>query len=139
MGEGGAFLIELLPVSITLVGCLIITVIFPGSLLKKVIVGVSSLVIIVSAYFAGAYSFNHAFNDCVRKGEIVRVQLAEYYTKNKHYPESLKQLGGSLPGKRIIRPTILDYKRTQDGYDLSFQDWLFVFKATQSDPFMAHK
>jgi hypothetical protein len=67
------------------------------------------------------------------------VQLAEYYSKNKHYPENLKQLNSTIPGTRILRPTILNYKKTQDGYDLSFQDWLVEFKATQSVPFMAHK
>jgi hypothetical protein len=139
MGEGGALLIDPLLITIALAGSFIITISFPGSLLKKVLVGIGVFAITVAAYFGGAYSFNSAYNECVVKGESVRVQLAEYYSKNKHYPENLKQLNSTLPGTRILRPTILNYKKTQDGYDLSFQDWLVEFKATQSEPFMAHK
>ncbi len=139
MGEGGAFLIDLMPISIALLGCFIVAAAVPGSLLKKGIVWVGSFAIITAAYFTGAYSFNRAFNECVHKGEAVRAQLEEYHAGHKQYPESLKLLNGPLPGKRVTRPTILVYKRTQDGYELAFQDWLVEFKATESEPFLEHK
>lgn len=139
MGEGGEFLIEFLPVSLALLGCLSVAAAAPGSWVKRAGIWAGSFAIITAAYFAGAYSFNHAFIECVRKGESVRVQLEAYHAANKQYPESLKQLKSPLPGRRITRPTIIDYKKTTDGYDLTFKDWLTEFKANQSQPFTEHQ
>lgn len=139
LGEGGISFLNPVPVFITLQGCVAATIFFPGSYLKKVLIGIGSLIIIAGSFALGTYSFNSAFNECIHKGENVRLQLKEYYFQNKHYPENLNQLSGILPGKRLIRPTILKYKRTQGGYELTFQDWLVEFKANQLEPFIAHK
>ena len=121
------------------VGCLVVAFAAPGKLWKKAAFGVVSLLLYVAAYFAGAQSFGHAFGECVKKGEDVRVLLSEYNKKANQYPERLDQLESTIPCGRITRPNLLKYERTKSGYVLAFGDWLVEHTATESEPFMAHK
>lgn len=139
LGEGGSPPWSVLPIAGGFVGCLIVALVAPGKLSKKAAVGIGCLVLYSFTYFAGLRSFDHAFNDCVERGEEVRGLLREYYGKKSQYPERLNELEAPLPCGRITRPTLLEYERREGGYILTLQDWLVQHTATESDPFMAKK
>lgn len=121
------------------IGCLAVALTIPGKPWFKALGGVASLTLFGVAFFVGSLSFGRAFNECVEKGEEVRVQLREYFEKKNQYPERLSQLEGFGLCGRIIRPTVFEYKKTNDGYILSFRDWLVEHTATEAEPFMAYK
>ena len=138
-GEGTSPPWAVLPVVGSIIGCFAIAFVTPGKLWFKSLAGAGSLVLYVTALFVGSLSFDHAFNECVERGEEVRTQLSEYHQNKNQYPERLGQLEGFKLCVRIIRPTLLEYDKTKYGYVLSFKDWLVEHTATESVPFMAHK
>lgn len=138
-GEGALQPWAALPTTVGVIGCLVVVFIIPGKLWLKTLIGVASLVLYVVGYIVGSISFSHAYNECVERGEEVRVQLSEYHQKKDQYPERLDQLEGFGLCGRITRPNVLQYERTEGGYVLSFKDWLVEHTATESEPFMAHK
>ena len=79
----------------------------------------------------GQAAAQHAFNQCVDRGEDVRAALREFKARTGHYPDSLQQLGQRLPGERLLRSNILQYERRGDAYTLSFSDWLVSHSVTQ--------
>ncbi len=111
----------------------------PGKVISKTLLGGCALVLFVATWFAGAHAFNHAFNECVHRGEDVRVLLTRHYQERGEYPIELDALEAPIPCGRITRPSVLVYEKTADGYELSFADWLVEHTATESEPFMAHK
>jgi hypothetical protein len=123
----------------TLVAALVFAAFVPGKLWVKSVGGIVLLVFYAVALFSGWLSFTLAYGECVKRGEEVRVQLSKYYKEKSQFPERLSQLEGFGLCRRIIRPTVLEYERTKDGYVLSFKDWLVEHRATESMPFMAHK
>lgn len=120
-------------------GCFAAILYSSGKLKKKILMGITTLILFSAVYFFGFQSFSRAFNECVERGEEVRVALKAYYAKTNQYPENLDQLGVILPCRRITRSTILDYERTKKGYILVFRDWLVEHVATESDAFFAKK
>jgi hypothetical protein len=81
-----------------------------------------------------------AFNDCVERGEDVRTALALFRGEHGHYPAHLAELRGiRIPGRRWLRPNLLNYRTTASGYDLWFGDWLVTFTASEGQAFLAHK
>jgi hypothetical protein len=138
-GEGALLARGELPVVGGVIACLVVTALVPGRWPLKVFAGVASLALYAVAFYSGSLSFDRAFNECVARGEEVRVQLTEYRNRHNRYPEHLGQLEGFALCERITRPTILDYQKTRDGYELSFGDWLVEHKATESETFIAHK
>ncbi|MRR36287.1 hypothetical protein EG829_16745 [bacterium] len=139
IGEGGTLFFEPLPGAAVLAGAVLAAAVFPGSRPKKALVAAACLVVGASVYIGGLHSYNCAFRECLKKAETVRVMINEYHEAEGKYPENLKQLRGRLPGRRILRPTIITYQRTQEGYDLKYNDWLVEMKATQEQPFMEVK
>lgn len=101
--------------------------------------GFALLAVYVVAYILGTLSFTRAFNECVTRGDEVRIQLSEYRQKNGQFPERLSQLDGDGLCRSVTRPTLLTYETTKDGYIMIFKDWLVTYQATESDPFHAHK
>ncbi len=94
----------------------------------------------VTGIYIGTQSFAHAFNECVQRGEELRVSLAQHYARTAQYPRSLHDLPqSSTRCERWLRGSILRYESTQAGYPLSFSDWLVSHEATDAEPFMAHK
>jgi hypothetical protein len=95
---------------------------------------------IAGGWYTGRTVVNRAFNDCVQRGESVRVSLSRFHLKHGEFPTSLDQLArGDLPGRRWLRGSILVYRPTPDGYELSFSDWLVTHRATERAPFAAQK
>ncbi len=138
-GEGALQPWAVLPTTVGIVGCLIVAFIIPGRIWLKTLIGAASVALYAVGFTVGSISFSHAYNECVERGEEVRVQLSEYHEKKGRYPDYLNQLEGFGLCERIIRPTVLQYERTSGGYVLSFKDWLVEHTATESEPFMAHK
>ena len=139
LGEGGSPPWALVPVVSAFVAALAVAVAVPAKIWFKSVSGASVFVLYVVALFLGWLSFTDAFAECVEKGEEVRAQLSEYHQKVGQFPECLSQLKRFKLCGRILRPTVLVYEKTKNGYALSFHDWLVEHKATESEPFMAHK
>jgi len=139
LGEGGSPPWAVVPIVSTFVAALAIAAAVPGRLWAKVIAGVVSFALCAVALFLGWVSFTYAFDECVEKGEEVRAQLNEYQKKKGRFPERLGQLEGFRLCGRILRPTVLEYERRENGYVLSFEDWLVEHTATESKPFLASK
>lgn len=139
LGEGGSPPWAALPVGGGVFGCLAVALIVPGKPWCKALGGVAFLALYAIAFFFGSLSFSRAFNECVDRGEEVRVQLSDYYQEENQYPERLSQLEGRILCERIIRDTVLEYERAKGGYVLSFKDSLLEHTATESLPFMAQK
>jgi hypothetical protein len=102
-------------------------------------VGFAFFGLFVAANLFGADIYHYAFNDCVNKGENVRLALRNFYVANKSYPKSLADLKINLPGNLIFHPNILQYKTTKQGYLLRFDDNFIAFEATESTAFEANK
>jgi len=139
LGEGGEPPWAFTHIASAIVSTVVVGVMIPGRLWFKTVSGVAFLMIYVGVLYSGWYSFNLAFKECVEKGEEVRVQLNQFYTQHNQYPERLNQLPGFALCVRTVRPTILEYKKTANGYLLSFKDQFIEHTATESDSFMAHK
>ena len=139
LGEGGLQPWSTLPAAAGITGCLLAALIAPGGWRRKGLAGAVSLILYIAAFAAGSLSFERAFNECLAQGEELRGRLREYQRVNGRYPEHLAQLHGPTPCGRLLRPTILDYAGTGDGYVLSFRDWLVEHRATESTTFYAHK
>jgi hypothetical protein len=139
IGEGGTLFFEPLPYAPVLAGAVLAAAVFPGTWVRRAMAGSACLVVIAAVYVGGLHSYNCAFRECLRRCETVRARISEYRAENGSYPDSLASLQGPLPGRRILRPSILAYSRTQEGYELEFHDWLVEMKATESEPFAVIK
>ena len=139
LGEAGGRPLVELAIVVGIVGSVAVALAVTGRLVAKAAAGVAMIAIYPFAFFAGLDSFGRAFNECVERGEEVRVLLADYHRSHGVYPEALDQLGSPTPCARISRPTILTYERTANGYTLRFRDWLVEHTASEDAPFFAHK
>lgn len=139
LGEGGSPPWAAVPVVSVFVGALAVAIVVPGRLWVKSVGGVGTFVLYAVAWFLGWLSFTSAFGECVEKSEEVRAKLSEYQKKEGRFPERLGQLKGIKLCGRILRPTLLEYEKTKNGYVLSYQDWLVEHRATESEPFMTRK
>ncbi len=139
LGEGTAPLRDALPFAGGITGSLVVALAAPGRTMSRALAGIASLALYAAAFFIGLESFGRAFDECMDKGEEIRVLLSEYHIETNRYPESLKEVQGDRFCEPMIRATILDYQRTNGGYHLSFRDWLVEHAATESESFTAHK
>ena len=107
---------------------------------KAAVFGIVIPVALAVGLYSGHQDSQRAFNECVQRGETVRVALGEYFSDNGRYPQALDSLQmEDSPGGRFLRGSILRYKVTGEGYQLSFGDWLVTHVATDSLPFTAYK
>jgi len=139
LGEAGGPPLAMLPIAVGIVGSLVVALAVAGRRATKATAGAAMIAVYAFAFFAGLDSFGRAFNECVERGEEVRVLLAGYHRSHGVYPEALDQLGSPAPCARISRPTILTYERTAKGYTLGFRDWLVEHTASEDASFSAHK
>lgn len=139
LGESGAPPWAPTLIATALLGAALVAVLTPGSLWTKPVIGIGFLVLYAVAFWLGSLSFNRAYNECVELGEAVRAQLSEYHKRKNQFPERLSQLEDFRLCELIIRPSVLRYERKMNGYVLSFKDWLVEHRATEAQPFQAHK
>jgi len=139
LGEAGGPPWGALPIAIGIVGSMAVALTLEGRRAMKVSAGAAMIAAYALAFFCGLASFGHAFNECVERGEEVRILLNEYHRSYSEYPETLNQLRSPAPCARMSRPTLLTYERTTNGYALSFHDWLVDHTASEDRSFLADK
>jgi len=139
LGEAGGPPLADLPIVIGIIGSAAVALAVAGRRVMKASAGVAMMAVFAFAFFGGLSSFDRAFNECFKQGEEVRILLLEYRLSNGLYPEALNQLRSPMPCARIIRPSILSYERTTNGYTLGFRDWLVEHTASEDVSFFAHK
>jgi len=103
---------------------------------------VASIVLICAAagWYMGRTTATSAFNDCIERGEMVRVALQQYQERHGAFPGDLSELRPfDLPGQRWFRGSLLTYRRTPSGYELNFSDWLVTHGATEAQAFASEK
>jgi hypothetical protein len=117
-------------------GC---AVVIPRGLLQRILFPLGVVAVLVAGHMIGSHYVKIAFNGCVDSGETVRKNLAEYRNRTGAFPETLEAMRKQLPGRRLLRGSLLEYHRDGDGYELSFRDHWVSHRATHSDPFEARK
>lgn len=110
-----------------------------GPVWRRIWRAMGSLSLWMAAFMAGQDSAGDAFNGCIANGETVRLALAAYTRQHGVYPATLAELPGPLPCERLLRPSLLHYRLTDGGYELSFGDALVLFMASESEAFEARK
>jgi hypothetical protein len=107
--------------------------------MQKFLMTIAVITLLVAGYFFGMQQAQAAFNDGVVSGELMRVVLLDYRSRHGVFPEELDELDDSPVRKRLLRGSVMDYRRTESGYELSFGDWMISHHATESLPFHATK
>ena len=101
--------------------------------------GLLALLVFAGAWLGGAHEARVAFNGCVARCEEVRERLEGHRSTAGTYPDDLSELGGNLPGDRMLRGSLLHYARQGTGYVLEFSDSFVVHTATDSEGCFARK
>jgi hypothetical protein len=103
----------------------------PKSRTNRIGAAVLAGVLFATGWYAGGRELESAKADCSRRVNDVRGALEDYRQTHGRYPDGLDDLDGvDLPGKRLLRGSLLQYTTTSDGYLLWFRDGRFRFTAT---------
>src|SRR5215467_16189296 len=105
LGEAGGSPLGDLPINVGIVGSVAVALAVAGRPMIRASAGAAMIAVYALTFFGGQASFGRAFNECVERGEEVRILLAEYHRNHGVYPEALDQLGSPTPCARISRPT----------------------------------
>lgn len=98
------------------------------------------LAAVLFASFKGGYThYYQALNGCDTQGEQVRTALQQYHQQHQAYPPTLETLNIPTPCNRLMHPGLLFYRPTNTGYELTYSDWLVLYRATEAGGFDAHK
>lgn len=90
----------------------------------------------VGGWSAGQTSAGKAFDDCLSRGEEVRLALADYRLQHGRFPARLADLAVDLPGWRLLRPSLWSYQPREGDYRLSFSNGLVRHVANARYPFL---
>jgi len=112
---------------------------WPGRVAAKAALAITSAGTVCGALLLGTASFAAAFNECLATGDQVREKLAAHRTAKGYYPTSLNGIMVPEPCRRVVLPSLLNYRPTATGYILTFNDWLVAHTASESAPFQANK
>jgi hypothetical protein len=102
----------------------------------------TTFVLLCVAYLGYVYGSKEqgvAYNDCVERSEIIRQNIVDFQKQNGRFPDDLSEIKIALCGRRILRPPLLDYRKTESGFELVFSDWLMSWVGTEVDPMLARK
>jgi len=66
----------------------------------------------------GQRQFEHAFSECISRGEVVRTALVRFHAQHDGYPSRLEELDIDLPCRAGFRSTILHYLSNERGFRL---------------------
>jgi len=119
--------------------CFLCAVVIPRGLLQRILFPLGVVAMLVAGHMIGSHYSTIAFNECVDSGETVRKDLADYRDRTGAFPATLAAMEKPLPGHRLLRGSLLEYRQKGDGYELSFRDYLVSHHATSSDSFEARK
>ena len=90
----------------------------------------------VIGWYGGIAELGRAFARCVERGESVREALDEYRGSTGEFPRDLDQLTDvAIPGRRVLRPDLMEYARVNGGYRLTFSDAAVTMSATHERSF----
>jgi len=103
----------------------------PKSRNARIGAAVMAGVLFATGWYFGGRELEAATADCSTRVNEVRDALEMYRERAGQYPDTLDDLEDiELPGRRVLRGSLLDYTRTSDGYLLWFMDGRFRFTAT---------
>jgi hypothetical protein len=89
-----------------------------------------------AGWYGGIAELERAFEQCVARGETVREALDRHRRSTGEYPESLARLpDGAIPGRRLLRPDLMIYRKVDGGYQLTFADAAATVSATHERGF----
>ncbi len=90
----------------------------------------------VGAWSVGQTTAAKAFDDCLNRGEEVRLALAEYRLLHGRFPGRLADLAIDLPGRLLLRPSLWSYQPREGDYRLSFSNGRVRHVANARYPFV---
>src|SRR5215468_9655463 len=109
LGEAGWPPWGALPIVVGIVGSIAVALTFAGRRAITASTGTATMAVYASTFFCGLASFARAFNECVERGDEVRILLSEYHRSHSEYPETLNRLRSPIPCPRFTRSTLLTY------------------------------
>ena len=118
LGEAGHGPFQIHPYIIGIAGLGVISSLASKNLGYRTATGLIFIVLYLAAFYTGSLSFDHAFDICIDDAEEIREDLVRYKARNGNFPESLEELNIELPCSRIWRGSILQYTRTETGYQI---------------------
>ena len=140
LGEGG------IPLgSLTGAAALLILVFGAGGLApspqrrEKYYVMAAALILFLGSWSAGQATDRRAYAECLERGEEVRAALEVFRQEQGRYPDKLEQLTVELPGRRLLLPDLLRYRRSGVDYELTFFRGNLRFAAGRHLPFSAQR
>jgi len=95
---------------------------------------VATGIAILAGLFLGQRQFEHAWRDCIAKGESVRAALV---ATQGDYPNRLEELDVDIPCRAGFRPTILHYLSNDRGFRLWMTNDRVTYAGTDRRPFTA--
>lgn len=96
----------------------------------------AAALLFIGAWFAGQTAAGRAFDDCLARGEEVRLALRNYRLEQGQFPQQLEDLTIDLPGQRLLHSTLLTYQPKEGDYRLSFANALVEYVANARYPFL---
>jgi len=103
---------------------------------SRIATAVAAALLFAAGWFLAGREIDRAYAECSRRGEGVRAALEEYRRYNGGFPATLDEIPDfEIPGRRLLRPGLLKYQRTGDGYVLSYRDTYVENIATHERPF----
>jgi hypothetical protein len=101
------------------------------------IVGISGAAIF--SFMLGYGNYQSALYGCAVDGKRIQLKLERFHRNHQIYPPSLQVLNTKTPCSRYMHPSLLSYRLTDKGYELSYRDWMMLHRASESSGFEAHK
>lgn len=96
----------------------------------------AAALLFIGAWFAGQTIAGRAFDECLDRGEEVRLALRNYRLEQGRFPQQLDNLAMDLPGQRLLHPPLLNYQPKEGDYRLSFANALVEYVANSRYPFL---
>ncbi len=96
----------------------------------------AAALLFIGAWFAGQAAAGRAFDDCLSRGEEVRLALRNYRLEQGLFPQQLDDLAIDLPGQRLLHSTLLIYQPKEGDYRLSFANTLVEYVTNARYPFL---
>jgi hypothetical protein len=139
-GEDASMLFPTSAVIAALILAAIAVSVSPRSPWIRVGAGLLTIGLFALGWKVGSQRASQAYNACLNDGRQVLTALHAYQSSSGRYPESLAELNIAIPCRRLLRGTLLEYRRRGDGFTLSFSDWLVSHDADETSAgFFANK
>ncbi|HEX8170199.1 MAG TPA: hypothetical protein VF824_06645 [Thermoanaerobaculia bacterium] len=94
-------------------------------------------IVLLAGLTIGQQQFARAWDDCLGRGETVRLALLQYQQLHGDYPARLEDLGAPPPCRCGFRTSILHYLGNERGFRLWMTNDITRVTATERTPFTA--